>query len=68
MWTLFSQRRKSRSQKENKVPIVRLQTSACSTADWKKVKGGCGDDGKALKIVEQKYDVVWTPWAFDLVS
>ena len=60
---LFSQRRKSRFQEENKVQIARLQTSACSTADWKKVRGsGCGGDGKTLKMFEQKYDMVWTTW------
>ena len=36
---LFTQRRKSRFQEEKKVQIARLQTSACSTADWKRSKG-----------------------------
>ena len=63
------------SEEEVKVPGGK-ESSDCQTPDecllhsrLEKVEGsGCGGDGKALKMFEQKYDMVWTTWAFELVS
>lgn len=57
--------------KEAKVPGGRqssgLQAAGqCSfPSSTEKAEGsGCGGDGKALKMFIQRYDVVWTTWAF----